>query len=206
MAEGFVYVVGRGEPDDPVKIGWSGKPEERLAQLQTGSPHVLRLLGTHPGPDDQETFLHDRFAPIRLHGEWFLIEDAVPRIAEAVRSWDGREAAAFKYRPGTFSLELSMAMLGGDSGITGDDFKVFLFCGVKTHESGSTTVNEIVEHLGLTPQGVRRICKKLADARILLVESVEGRTIRYRTSAHIVGSSLKKRRSHPFPTLPGRTV
>lgn len=206
MSNGFVYVVGRGEQGDPVKIGWSGTPEKRLKELQTGSPHLLRLLDRHPGPDDLETFLHDRFAPLRLHGEWFLIEDAVSRIAEAVRSWDGREAAAFKYRPGTFSLEHTLAMLGGDSGITGDDFRVFVFCGMKTHESGSATVNEIVEHLGLTAPGVRRICKKLADARILLVESVEGRTIRYRTNAHIVGSSLKKRRSHPLPTLPGRPV
>lgn len=204
MSKGFVYVVGRGEPDDPVKIGWSATPEKRLGELQVGSPHVLQLLDKHPGPDDLERFLHDRFAPFRLHGEWFLIENAVQQIAEAVQSWGGREAAAFKYRPGAFSLEHTMAMLGADSGITGDDFRVFLFCGAKTRGRGSVTVNEVVEHLGLTPQGVRRICKKLADAGILLVEDVEGRTIRYRTSAHIIGSSLKERRSHPLPTLPGR--
>jgi len=38
MSEGFVYVAGSGRTGDPVKIGWSSSPAERLKQLQTGSP------------------------------------------------------------------------------------------------------------------------------------------------------------------------
>lgn len=205
MGDGYVYVVGRGEQGDPVKIGWSGTPEGRVKQLQTGSPHVLRLLDTHPGPEELENFLHEEFAPSRLHGEWFLIEGAVPEISKAVARWDGRTKRGGRHRSGMFSLEYTLAMLEKDSGITGDDFRVFVYCGAKTQGKGSATVNEIAEHLGLTHQGVRRIARKLADVGILLIEDVEGRTIRYRTSPHVVTGLAREGVAYPLPNLPGRS-
>jgi hypothetical protein len=57
-----------------VKIGHSVFPEARLQQLQTGSPVALRLLGTVPGGVAEERALHERFASLRTHGEWFRCE------------------------------------------------------------------------------------------------------------------------------------
>lgn len=57
--------------NDRVKIGWSKKVSARLAQLQTGSAHPIQLLGTVPGGRALERRLHDRFAPLRISGEWF---------------------------------------------------------------------------------------------------------------------------------------
>lgn len=57
-----------------IKIGFTDGTDAsfRLADLQTGSPVPLRLLGTMPGTADDEKNLHRRFAAHRVHGEWFL--------------------------------------------------------------------------------------------------------------------------------------
>lgn len=63
-----VYFAGSG---GQVKIGWSRKVSARLAQLQTGSPIPIKLLGTMPGGRAVERRLHQQFAHLRLAGEWF---------------------------------------------------------------------------------------------------------------------------------------
>jgi hypothetical protein len=55
-----------------IKIGWSRKVAARLAQLQTGSASPIKLLGTIPGGRGTERRLHERFAHLRLSGEWFV--------------------------------------------------------------------------------------------------------------------------------------
>lgn len=61
------YVTGA------VKIGRSSCPERRLDQLQTGSPHRLRLLAVYEGRGDEELAVHRSVARHRLKrdGEWF---------------------------------------------------------------------------------------------------------------------------------------
>jgi hypothetical protein len=65
----FAEAIGVGN----IKIGHTDKDDalERLAELQTGSPVPLRLLGTMPGDMLVEKDLHRRFASSRVHGEWF---------------------------------------------------------------------------------------------------------------------------------------
>jgi hypothetical protein len=63
-----VYFAGSG---GQIKIGWSRKVSARLAQLQTGSPIPIKLLGTMPGGRAVERRLHEQFAHLRLAGEWF---------------------------------------------------------------------------------------------------------------------------------------
>lgn len=67
-----------------VKIGFSVDPESRLATLQTGSPHELRLAASVPGTIEDEHLLHRRFAEyrVRADGEWFRHEGA---LAEYIR-------------------------------------------------------------------------------------------------------------------------
>lgn len=68
---GRVYFVQAGE-GGPIKIGWTGgSPSARMAALQTGNPHRLRLLTSIEGTAADEAALHARFADSRLEGEWF---------------------------------------------------------------------------------------------------------------------------------------
>jgi hypothetical protein len=80
---GFVYFIApealmhREEGDDArlVKIGFTtGKPRSRLSQLQTGSPLPLRLWAYVAGTNELEKALHQAFAPLRSHGEWFFAD------------------------------------------------------------------------------------------------------------------------------------
>lgn len=112
-------------------------------------------------------------------------------------------------RHGQFSFERVLAMLDGDSGITGDAFRVFWYCGIMTYKRGGASAKEAAEHLKLTPQATRRIAKELSENKLLLVADRVGRTIKYRASPHIVSSLTGSEQSeeavaYHLPTLPGR--
>jgi hypothetical protein len=66
----FIYFIQSGE-DGPIKIGYSGRPDRRLPQLQTGNPRELILRHVIPGDTSVERQLHTRFEPARIRGEWF---------------------------------------------------------------------------------------------------------------------------------------
>lgn len=73
---GYVYFIAPEQrPPDRVKIGFtSGNPEARLANMQTGSPERLRVLAYVQADKSLEGMLHEAFAPLRLHGEWFALD------------------------------------------------------------------------------------------------------------------------------------
>jgi hypothetical protein len=55
-----------------VKIGFTaGPPQARIADLKTGCPYEIELIGTVPGPQKLESELHRRFAVHRASREWF---------------------------------------------------------------------------------------------------------------------------------------
>lgn len=66
-----------------IKIGFTDGEDAnvRLATLQTGSPVLLKLLGTIEGTVEHEKDLHRRFAAHRVHGEWF---QAIPELLELI--------------------------------------------------------------------------------------------------------------------------
>jgi len=67
-----------------IKIGVSKDVEKRIASLKNGSPVPLTLLGYIQGSRALEAELHERFADIRDHGEWFQATDVLRQyIAEA---------------------------------------------------------------------------------------------------------------------------
>jgi hypothetical protein len=70
--DSVVYFIRSGE-SGPIKIGLSStsKVEQRVSELQTGSPERLRLLGFVNGDRDAEQFLHRCFASLGIGGEWF---------------------------------------------------------------------------------------------------------------------------------------
>jgi len=55
-----------------IKIGYSdGNPYLRLNAFRTGNPRDLKLLVSVPGGAAEEKALHERFASLRMRGEWF---------------------------------------------------------------------------------------------------------------------------------------
>ena len=68
-----LYII-QSDVTGAVKIGRSSNPVNRLAKLQTGSPHTLRLLAVCEGRGDTERDIHRIVATYRLRvekGEWF---------------------------------------------------------------------------------------------------------------------------------------
>ena len=66
----MIYFIQMGA-DGPVKIGHSTAPARRLSSLQTGCPVQLRLLSVTDGDEAAERATHERFAGLRIRGEWF---------------------------------------------------------------------------------------------------------------------------------------
>jgi len=54
-----------------IKIGFTTNIERRIRSLKMSSPHGLRFMYAIPGTKDEEHKLHERFAHLRQHGEWF---------------------------------------------------------------------------------------------------------------------------------------
>lgn len=54
-----------------IKIGTAKDPNDRLTALQTAHAEPLKLLAVLPGGLRFEHELHERFADVRVGGEWF---------------------------------------------------------------------------------------------------------------------------------------
>lgn len=72
----LVYFVER---DGFVKIGYAFNVANRIREINRGSSSIpgmtitpVRLLATMPGGKRNERWLHERFAHVRVDGEWFL--------------------------------------------------------------------------------------------------------------------------------------
>lgn len=69
-----------------VKIGKAIDPENRIAQLQTGSPVPLRLIGKTAGGHPLERKLHEEFHGARIDGgEWFHLTKELRSYIEGLR-------------------------------------------------------------------------------------------------------------------------
>lgn len=64
-----------------IKIGVTTNPTSRVRAIRNSSPVPLELLGLHKADMLFEMFMHQRFAHLRRHGEWF--EDA-PELREVI--------------------------------------------------------------------------------------------------------------------------
>lgn len=94
------YIIRAGD-SGPVKIGKADNPHDRLAALQTGHPDELVLLRVVDTDFDCEDIFHERFARLRIRGEWFQFDpemmtfkperSADPPIAEVI--WHAKRRA-----------------------------------------------------------------------------------------------------------------
>lgn len=69
-AGNFIYFV-QHENGGPIKIGRSQSPSKRIEQLQCSSSGRLKVLCCIPAPVSFELKIHQRFATLRVHREWF---------------------------------------------------------------------------------------------------------------------------------------
>lgn len=95
------FVIER--KSDAIKIGVATDIRRRLAQLQTGSPNKLKLMGWITPEDDYgtEKELHKRYKEKRVPGgggkEWFAIsQDGVLRELQQARGFIPRNADSFE--------------------------------------------------------------------------------------------------------------
>lgn len=71
-----IYFIQRGDEHGAIKIGWTWTdPMKRLHTLQHANDETLTLLGYFPGSCGDEAALHERFAHLRIRGEWFRPDD-----------------------------------------------------------------------------------------------------------------------------------
>ena len=125
---GTVYCIGE-KPGGPVKVGFTTQLARRLADIQTGSPVPLVVLGSFAGTRGSEADLHEQFADLALHGEWFddraltiskwfadqISAGDTPRSAHPLKGWlreHGVSQMAFAAHVGTTQGHLSRMMLG----------------------------------------------------------------------------------------------
>jgi hypothetical protein len=90
-ASSFVYFLRQGD-SGPIKIGVAVNPKKRKAQLQTSLVEPLHTLLILPGTRATEAHYHEKFADLRLRGEWFrpdpvLLDFIQQAIAEGRDVW-----------------------------------------------------------------------------------------------------------------------
>jgi hypothetical protein len=69
-----VYFVQAGLAGRPIKIGYAQEMCRRVVHLQLGCPEPLEVLLAVGGGRELEQELHQRFAHLRIHQEWFRVD------------------------------------------------------------------------------------------------------------------------------------
>lgn len=88
----WVYFIQEGT-DGPIKIGYTASnPRSRMLTLQTGNAKPLRLLTCAPGTIEDERKLHEKFAKLRMTGEWFQPDPSLLGFVHGVE-WSERGSA-----------------------------------------------------------------------------------------------------------------
>ena len=92
--QGYVYFVLVVSGDPFVKVGYSEEqwPAQRVAQLQTGCPYELKLMGIIR-PKGQiakslEAEIHEDLASDRIRGEWFEVTEKMDKWLEQLELMD----------------------------------------------------------------------------------------------------------------------
>lgn len=98
----YVYFMQQ-EVTLAVKIGYTERPQDRLRELNKGSPYAMRLLCTMPGTRAIERRLHAKFRKHRLQGEWYAycaeIEQEIKRIETGRPRGVVEKKGRWYYRP-----------------------------------------------------------------------------------------------------------
>jgi hypothetical protein len=78
----YVYFMKPVGAAGPVKIGCSGVPLQRLENLSTWAPEPLEIVVTIPGDFDTERSIHETFADLHSHREWFRADQRLTDLMQ----------------------------------------------------------------------------------------------------------------------------
>jgi len=81
----WVYFI-ESKSSGLVKIGYSNNPQKRLKEIKTMSPELLELVAIMPGAKEDEFSLHEKFAHLRKHGEWFEMCSEIGEFISGTKS------------------------------------------------------------------------------------------------------------------------
>lgn len=71
----YVYFIMEEGDDRFVKIGRARNIQDRLTMLQTGNPRLLKVMRKIPGAERVESWMKDRFSPLKIRSEWHLVHE-----------------------------------------------------------------------------------------------------------------------------------
>lgn len=98
----------------PVKVGYSGSPESRLAQLQASHHAELSIVFSCEGSQADEARIHAALAHLRVRGEWFQDDPDIfffMRVVAAGRRMENLVRAACTEAIETLGHDFDAAML-----------------------------------------------------------------------------------------------
>lgn len=78
----MIYFVKNGN-DNEIKIGYADNVKQRMCSLQTSNSNDLKLIGVMEGEKVVEQNIHERFAHLRVRGEWFTLSDELRDFVNA---------------------------------------------------------------------------------------------------------------------------
>ena len=97
-----------------VKFGITRRIEHRRANLQTSSPHEIKILGSFFGTFRDEQAIHDSLKEYHVRGEWFRYEGKAKDIADGFASgdWDAvKQCFCTRAAPDPLSFEEKLAAI-----------------------------------------------------------------------------------------------
>lgn len=90
---GYTYFVRR---NSSIKIGHTAIPKTRFKTLQVGFPEPLEVLAVVPNTIVTEPVAHQKFAHLRVSGEWF---QASPELLDFIEEVKAEAAGLPKRKP-----------------------------------------------------------------------------------------------------------
>jgi len=126
-----------------IKIGFTTDVKNRLGQLQTSSPHELRILTVCEGSDKMEKELHSKFNDSRIKGEWF---NPNKDILEYIKSLKPYETISKKYT-GITKLRKEKKLSMNDVGKKLKISKQGVFDTERRFENETITINNLKSYL-----------------------------------------------------------
>lgn len=78
--DGYVYFLIEEGDGRFTKIGRAQNIGERLTDVQTGNPRLLRVARRVPGGDKLEKWLHGKFAQSQIRSEWFYTHEEMATV------------------------------------------------------------------------------------------------------------------------------
>lgn len=67
---GYIY-ANIGMTSGLIKLGFTSNLRDRATNQKSGSGEDIEHIGHFPGSQSLERYLHERFRPIKHHGEWY---------------------------------------------------------------------------------------------------------------------------------------